>query len=271
MKILIISILGVLLYFAFSQRLNTVIYKLNSPKIKSRVRIAVLGDLHCESYGKGQAKLIKTLRKIKPDIVVFTGDIFDKHFADKGSYVLLKTVGSEYKAYFVTGNHEFKRGMYEKIPELMSKVGVNYLDGKVDDLMINGNKVILCGVDDYDSDYFLKSDGFFENQINLIANRNDKESYGILLCHQPQVIEFHKKAGVDLVISGHAHGGQWSLPFIKNGLFAPDEGFFPKLSAGNIKMEGYHLVVTRGLARHAVPIPRIFNRPEITVIDLEGE
>ena len=271
MKILIIIISLTILYLAFNQRLNTVYYKIRTLKIKDGIRIAVLGDLHCELYGKGQKKLIKALQKANPDVVVFTGDIFDRHFADKGAQILLKAVGRKYKSYFVTGNHEFKRGIFNEIPELMRDCGIEYLNGRADGITVKGNRIIFCGVDDYDSDYFLKKDGFFKDQIAKVANREDDGSFSVLLCHQPQIAEFHKAADVDLVISGHAHGGQWRLPFFQNGLFCPDERFFPKYSAGLINLGGYNLVVTRGLARHAVMVPRIFNRPEITVVDLVSE
>ena len=268
MKYLIIAVLLTVLYIAFNQRLQTTFYEIESHKIKNRVRIAVLGDLHCELYGKNQIKIIKAIEKANPDVVVFTGDIFDKHCKDRGSETLLKLVGERYKSFFVNGNHEFKRGVANTLPEKLKSLNVTHLRGEAIKTEINGTPIVFCGVDDISCNYFMGEKDLFQSQIKKVANREDKNLYSVLLCHQPQITKYHKQSDVDLVISGHAHGGQWRLPFLRNGLFCPDEGLFPKYSAGLVKNNGYNLVVTRGLARHAVPIPRIFNRPEIAVIDL---
>ena len=91
----------------------------------------------------------------------------------------------------------------------------------------------------------------------------------MLLCHFPEDIDYYRSFGkFDLILSGHAHGGQWRLPFSQNGLFSPGEGLFPKYSGGRFDFDDCTMIVSRGLARIKTVIPRIFNNPELVVIDL---
>ena len=94
------------------------------------------------------------------------------------------------------------------------------------------------------------------------------EDFSVLLFHRPENPEEYASLGFDLVLSGHAHGGQWRIPGILNGIYAPHQGFFPKYAGGRYEIENTVMIVSRGLAKESNAVPRIFNRPEIVVIDI---
>ncbi|MBQ4118259.1 MAG: metallophosphoesterase, partial [Oscillospiraceae bacterium] len=99
-------------------------------------------------------------------------------------------------------------------------------------------------------------------------NYHFEESFNVLLVHRPEYIEQYAKLGFDLVLCGHAHGGQWRIPGVLNGIYAPGQGVFPKYAGGIYEVNGTTLVVSRGLAKESTPIPRVFNRPELVIIDI---
>ncbi|MDE5792514.1 MAG: metallophosphoesterase, partial [Oscillospiraceae bacterium] len=121
-----------------------------------------------------------------------------------------------------------------------------------------------CGVEDPVSSNFNKQ---FKQIQELLKNNNN---YKILLSHRPELFEDYVTANFDLVLAGHAHGGQWRIPVILNGLYAPDQGLFPKFAGGFYQKENTTMIVSRGLARESTRIPRIYNQPELVVIDLES-
>ena len=91
----------------------------------------------------------------------------------------------------------------------------------------------------------------------------------ILLSHHPEYYpRYLEGRNIDLIFSGHAHGGQWRIPFVLNGLYAPDQGLFPKYAGGKYEKDGSVMIVSRGLARETTPVPRIFNRPEIVIVNI---
>ena len=93
-------------------------------------------------------------------------------------------------------------------------------------------------------------------------------AYAILLSHRPELFETYAACGVDLVLSGHAHGGQFRLPFI-GGLIAPNQGLFPKYDAGLFTDGNTNMIVSRGIGNSIIPI-RFNNRPEIVLLELRA-
>lgn len=266
---IVISIVIVSSFFVFSLKLQSTFYNIKTDKIDGKIRIVQITDLHCDRFGKNQEKLKKEIEKLSPDLVVFTGDIHDNSKKDDDAIELLKWAGEKFSCFYVTGNHEYRRKESWKIKSAVKGFGLTVLDGKVETIEVNGNKINICGIDDIDSDRLLKTQGYFEKQVKAVKENLNREYYSILLCHQPQIDSVHKEISPDLVLSGHAHGGQWRLPGVQNGLFYPDEGFFPKYSAGLYELDNYKLIVSRGLAKTNTIVPRIFNRPELVVIDIE--
>ena len=111
----------------------------------------------------------------------------------------------------------------------------------------------------------------FDKQLKQADEAVNKEEFTILLSHRPELAERYQKYDFDLVLCGHAHGGQWRLPGVINGLDAPHQGVFPQYAGGRFDFENQTLIVSRGLARESTLVPRIFNRPELVIVDLESE
>ena len=273
--ILVISVIAfvILLIFALDLRLLTRFYKLESDKISSKVRIALVTDLHSCSYGEGQRTLVDAIDAQSPDIVLLGGDIFDDRIKDYGTELFLKAISNKYPCYYVAGNHEYYCGKiyFEEKMEMLRKYGVEVITGKTVELYINGEYINLCGADDPDSFYFPEDSDAddFSLQLPGLSKIAENGHFTLLLSHRPEYFDSYSQYGFDLVLAGHAHGGQWRIPYLLNGLFAPHQGIFPKYAGGSYEKNGLTMIVSRGLARETTIVPRIFNRPELVIVDIE--
>lgn len=256
------------LFSAFDVRLKTVRYTVQSEKIGAPVRIALVTDLHSCSYGKGQRTLVAAIEKQNPDILLLGGDIFDDGLPDRNTEIFLAAIADNYPCYYVTGNHEYWSYRVDEMLYTLRKYRVEILDGKTKTIEIKGQKLSLSGIDDPDAAYYSDAREVLYTQLNEIRNERDKNLYSVLLAHRPSYIELYRKYKFDLVLSGHAHGGQWRIPFLLNGVFAPDEGWLPKYAGGQYVFADGQMIVSRGLARESTRVPRIFNRPELVIVDL---
>lgn len=267
--VLIVGALFLVLAFAFDQRLKIVHYEIQNEKSDSKMRIAFVSDLHSCKYGENMSVLIENIRAQNPDMVLFGGDIFDNNkITDDNAIVALETLGEEFNCYYVSGNHEVRGGKLDYYKEIVENCNVKVLDGISSGMAVsyvNGSPDIY-GFDDLLA--YENIEAQLEDMENAVDNYRFEDSFNILLIHRPEYIEHYEKLGFDLVLSGHAHGGQWRLPFVLNGLYAPGEGLFPKYAGGFYEVNETALIVSRGLARESTPIPRIFNRPELVIIDI---
>ena len=220
-----------------------------APKLK----IVHLSDLHGKRFGKNSVKLIKKVAKEKPDFIAFTGDIV--HLYTPKNIAVAAEVTSALKeiapVLFVAGNHEMRNKGYRNLRKILIEAGATVLDDSVEE---------VCGIT--------------VAGLNGASLRNDKItkitpaiSPKILLAHEPQFFEKYADAGYGLVLCGHAHGGQWRIPFTGIGLFAPGQGVFPKYSSGLHVRGKTSMVISRGLGNSEFPL-RLFNRPEIIIIDI---
>lgn len=265
-KYLFLKILGALaaVFFmlsAISFPLRTVRYTLVSRKVSKKVRIVQISDLHSCSYGKDMKNLINAVDAAEPDIIVLTGDIFDNRTDNKNSDTLLKAIAKKYPCYYVSGNHEYWGNMWDTLSRRAESLGVTVLQGENVDI----DGITICGAS-------AKSD--IGDSVKVCADNADADSFNVLLAHFPEKIDFYRSFGkFDLVLSGHAHGGQWRLPPFINGLYAPGQGLFPKYAGGRYDFDDTTFIVSRGLSRTMEHFPRIFNNPELVVIDIlpEGE
>ncbi len=267
--ILMVSIILLIVVIACDMRLKTVRYTFTSPKVESSFKIALITDLHGNSYGKEQRTLIDAIDKEKPDVVLLGGDIFDDKISYEKSEETLAILSRKYKCYYVTGNHEYWSKDVDNIISIVKSYGITVLEGDVDTIDINGQLVNICGVDDPENYVYLDGGQRIEDQLKQVDEKTNKDYYTILLSHRPEYYELYSKYNFDLVLSGHAHGGQWRIPVILNGLYAPNQGLFPEYAGGLYEYEGGALVVSRGLDRQGVKVPRIFNRPELVIIEVE--
>ena len=227
-----------------------------SAGLKTPIRAAVVADLHSEPFGA----LIEELKKISPDVILCPGDTLHRASPDEKGLDFLREASKLFPTFCSIGNHEVKHG--EDIRSYIRKSGAVLLDGEWTEfrgITVGG---LSTGYLAEKKQGRLKKtpppdlkglDGFFA-----------RESYKILLSHHPEYYpRYLKDKSVDLIISGHAHGGQWRL--FGRGVFAPGQGFFPKYTSG---LYDGKLLVSRGLSNRTA-IPRIFNNPELIIIDLK--
>lgn len=215
---------------------------------------------------------LQILSECEPNIIVITGDLVDAEHTDIDVALdFAKEAVQIADTYYVTGNHEASLSQYDELKAELENTGVVVLEDKAMQLEYNGDDITLIGLSD--PSFTLKGDMFGEVpamvDTKLRGLIGDKDNYTILLSHRPELFEAYVNCGVDLVLSGHAHGGQFRLPFI-GGLVAPNQGLFPKYDAGLYTKGDTNMIVCRGLGNSIIPI-RFNNRPEIVLLELIAE
>ncbi|EJR54705.1 hypothetical protein IIM_01645 [Bacillus cereus VD107] len=271
--ILIIGTLVGISIFLYSQ--NNLIsvneIKTTSSKIPSSFKgfkILQLSDLHNKKFGDNQDVLIKKVKSIKPDIITITGDLIDsKSYDAEVSLQVIRELVKEYPVYFVTGNHEKWSGKYNSLEKELKKNHVTVLRNEHINIQKDGQEIYLLGIDDPEFTSGNHNEGsIVKNEIVKAKNEVNPDGYKVLLSHRPEFLNVYADEKIDLVLSGHAHGGQVRLPFI-GGLVAPNQGILPKYTAGLYMKQNTSMIVSRGLGNSIIP-QRIFNRPEIVVVQL---
>lgn len=265
----------VLMIVAFWQGLVVREYTKTTDFVTQKVNIALITDLHSTFYGENQEKLIEKINDYSPDLILLAGDIADDEVPHDGTKVLLSVIAKKYPCYYVTGNHEFWTNEIDSVKEMISSYGVTILSGESVDVKIGSQTITLGGVDDpvglySDSEAYLPKEEApqrWKDQFQSVCEQNSGENFSILLSHRPEQTELYSKSGFDLVVSGHAHGGQVRVPFIVNGVYAPNQGLFPEYAGGLYDLGETDLIVSRGLCVDKKP--RIFNPPELVFINIE--
>jgi len=244
---------------------------LPSGKIETPVRIAQISDLHSCSYGENQTALTELIIRQEPDLICLTGDIFDDVLPDDNAETLLAELAGRYPCYYVTGNHEYRAGAkaFREKMEILKKLGITRLSNDSAQLLVRGQRLSICGVDDPDAGAYDRGFGF-SDAVNSARVTEDDSAFTLLLSHRPEHFALYADCGFDLVLSGHAHGGQWRVPgLLPNGLLAPNQGLFPRYTTGAYRSGSTTMVVSRGLAKESTRIPRFYNRPEVVIVSLE--
>ena len=263
--IIILFILIIIGTYSISLKLEVNEYTIKTNKIEQTIKPMVLSDLHSSDYGDESVELYEEIVEIDPDFILLPGDIIDDVKPGAETYMFLDNISKLYPTYYVTGNHEFWSNDIKTIKERLKQTKVNVLEGNCEILNINEDSINICGLDDAAGDTR-------NSQITNIQYGVKNDVYNILLNHRPNEIVELENLGFDLIVSGHAHGGQWRLPFSDLSAFAPDQGFLPKLTNGFYDNYNTKILVSRGLAKGTTGyIPRIFNRPEIVVVNIEKD
>jgi uncharacterized protein len=239
----------------------------NLPEEFDGFKIIQLSDLHSKEFGKS---LPNKVREANPNIIVFTGDLVDrKNYDEDVSLKLMEELMKIAPVYFVTGNHEAWSGKFNSLEEKLVASGVHVLRDSHEIIRVKEDEIILIGIDDpamtsgaYSEFAAVKSS--LEDALHGVADQ-----YKILLSHRPEMFSLYTSFNIDLIFSGHAHGGQIRLPFI-DGLVAPNQGFFPKYTAGKHQEAKSTMVINRGLGNSIIP-QRLFNRPEIVIVTLRND
>ena len=133
---------------------------------------------------------------------------------------------------------------------------------------INGQRISLCGVPD---PYAMINEDAPDTEVQLAQTMalTEAGTFTVLMAHRPELNDKYAAAGFDLVVSGHAHGGQVRIPGLLNGLYAPNQGILPSYAGGEYRIGEMALIVSRGLARESTRLPRVFNRPELVMIEIQ--
>jgi len=261
--------------YVFDENPEVSVYEIATKKrLYFPVKVAVISDLHGVNFGNQQDTLLSLVKNEEPDFIVLTGDIMGDNGSDAASMTLLEGLQADgYPLYYVSGNAEYRSKRIEEIKRNIEALGITVLDGRsVLYSRVRGefvDRILISGIDDPENPV--------ENTTFQLKRAwseiEELDDYKILLAHRPELVEEYLKFPYDLIISGHAHGGQWRIPgILERGFYAPDQGFFPKYTHGLIAHgEALH-VISRGLSgKLTVNVPRVFNRPELVILNIREE
>ncbi len=253
------------------------------PQAFEGYRIVQISDLHNASFGEENEKLLEKIRELSPDMVVITGDMVDSnHTKIDVAISFAKQVAAEYSTYYVTGNHEnwLEESERKALLDGLRSAGVVCLLDEAVQIQKGNDSIILVGLRDESlsgpalSRVYYAGTGEEAKLLSETKEIHTPESlenagriFSLLLAHEPQYIENYSKYGMDLVLTGHAHGGQFRIPFVSGGLVAPDQGFFPKYTEGVHVLGDTTMIISRGLGNSIIPV-RLFNQPEIVCVEL---
>ncbi len=236
------------------------------PEEFSGYRIAHVSDFHNADMVE---EMIEILKEADPDIIALTGDIVDSYHPDINTAVLLlKEAVKIAPCYYVMGNHETVVEDHTDYWEQITSLGVTVLQNERITLSKNGAEITVLGVDDPVFHVISENaPSYMEETLNELMT--DKDGFTLLLSHRPELFSVYAKCGVNLVLSGHVHGGQFRLPLI-GGLYAPNQGLFPEYDSGVYQKNGTLMVVSRGIGNSSFPL-RFNNRPEVILVELVSE
>jgi len=267
MEILIL-IAVLLLLLALDTRLVVRTYQVQAG-LDTPLRIVVLADHHSSRYGREQEQLLACIRAQKPDLILMPGDMADDKRNNHELEHLFRGLQG-YTSYYVTGNHEARRSAdMQGVKDMAARYGITVLTDEVVSVKVKGQTLLIGGIEDPENAKHQKP--AYDHKAAMETTFADvaaSPGYRILLAHKPHFIDDYAKYGFDLVVSGHTHGGQVVLPGLVNGLYAPGQGIFPRLAGGLYRRGDTTMIVSRGLARRFFHLPRVFNRPEVVVIEL---
>lgn len=284
--LVLLIVIALLLFCSYQNRhLETTYYTYKAEQLGADLegyRIVQISDLHNVKFGKNNQKLVDRIRECEPDMIVLTGDLVDSNHTNVDRAVqFVDEIVKICPIYYVTGNHEYwlEKSEYDELMDGLVSAGVVILDNQVVEISRGDAKFRLVGLDDRSLadgtlEALLSDESIRNNQAEQKEEIADNEDSGekeltVVLAHEPQYLARYAGTGVDLVLSGHAHGGQFRLPFV-GGIVAPDQGFLPEYTAGEYYMNGTEMIVSRGLGNSVIPV-RLFNYPEIVCVDLVGK
>lgn len=242
------------------------------------VRIVLLSDLHGKSFGRENSRLIAKIQEQSPDAIFLDGDMIDRSADPTDVQELLRLIERLHEiapVYFAPGNHELEYMQTDtSLLTQVTEAGAVIVNDSYVDVTIAGQPLRIGGTMGH-AFYFGRSEEEFSSspEYQFLKAFEDTDVPKICLAHMPDTFIFngaYNLWNVDLILSGHTHGGLIRLPFI-GGLYAPMQGWFPEYDQGYFRLgEHMQMVITSGLAGHGM-IPRINNPPEIVVIDLVPE
>ena len=227
-------------------------------------KIVQLSDLHGAEFGEDGMELVDKVGSLEPDMIALTGDFV----TDEGDLAAVEKLAARLvklcPVYFISGNHEFGSGLAVKVRNILERAGVKYLSNEYLTINRGDDEILLGGVEDP----LAYADMLSPDELAQKMNDAAPDAFKILLGHRNYWMTEYPELPVDLIFCGHAHGGLIRIPGV-GGLIGTDRRLFPDFDAGQFNNGRYTLIVSRGLG-NSVPIPRVFNRPEIVCVELSS-
>ena len=249
-------------------------FTVRSSKISEPFRIVLVSDLHEHQFGRDNEKLAVKIREQSPDLIIIDGDMINGDSENADTAVeLVRALKETAPVYYSFGNHEYSymEAGHEDLTEELEAAGAVVLNYQSIDIDVKGNQIRLGGLYEYGFETGMQSEEENERAIPYLEEYADTDRYLIMCAHRPESFypwDMADQWGIDLVLSGHLHGGQVIIPGV-GGLYNSLDGFFPKFDYGQYKLGDSDMVITRGLGSNPKMLPRFNNPPEIAVVEVE--
>lgn len=250
------------------RRLEVSSYGIESSKLPESFdgfKIVQLSDLHGAEFGEDGTELAEKVAQLEPDIIALTGDFVTDEGDLEAVEKLVRRLVPLCPVYFVSGNHEFGSGLAAQVRSIMESAGVKYLSNEYLTISRGEDSIVLGGVEDP----LAYADMLMPDELAQEMSEAYPSAFRILLGHRNYWMTEYPELPVDLILSGHAHGGLIRIPGV-GGLIGTDRRLFPDFADGMFNNGSYTMIVSRGLGNSAA-VPRIFNRPEIVCVTLRAE
>lgn len=249
--------------------------------------IAQLSDIHSVRSERQADRILAQVERLSPDLIALTGDLVDSGYysrtfgtdGEKLTLGLLARLTAVAPVYYIYGNHEMvllDDPVHNSFRTQVEALGVTMLNNENETIRRGGESISIAGIQDpatlyKDEAYAALEDSEVKTRAMLdnVVNSLRAEDFVLLLAHRPEFFELYVQSAADVILSGHAHGGQVRLPVV-GGLYAPGQGVFPQYDAGLYERDATSMVVSRGIGNSLFPL-RVFNPPEIVAIDLQTE
>lgn len=262
---LAVAVISTCLFGFNNSSFETTFYQVRSDLLSTNVRVVQLSDLHLNQFGDNNSQLVERIRTLEPDLIAITGDMtIGKNTNISPVVDLCRQLGEIAPVYYAWGNHEYgdiMNGVNTTLPDQLEDVGVHILNYQSELVEVNGNQLSIGGM-------YATTDTFYREAPAFLEEFCRQDCFVLLLTHHPELFEeLMEDYPVDLALCGHAHGGLIKLPGI-GALYAPGQGFFPKLTQGCLELLDSTVVISRGLGTSSI-FPRFNNRPELVVVDID--
>ncbi len=268
---LLLILCGIYFYFE-NTTLEVSTYQIATNKIPNEFnnyKIIQISDFHNNTSSKLTKKIVEKIKNQKPNIIVITGDLIDSTKTNVDIAIdMIKEIIEIAPIYYVTGNHEARTNEYDNLKSQMIELGVKILENEAQEIQLNNSTINILGINDPS---FYKESDILDSKIvknNMENIQYNEDNFTILLSHRPEVFKIYVEKNIDLVFTGHAHGGQIRLPFI-GGIIAPNQGTFPEYTDGIYREKDTTMVVSRGIGNSIIPF-RVNNRPELMIVELKS-
>lgn len=259
--------------FGFYNEIEVTYYNIDADQINNPIKIALVTDLHSCDYGMDAQELVSLIDEASPDLILLGGDIVDDLIPRDNAEAFFEAVADTYPCYYISGNHEYWSDDIDGIKSLISSYDITILEGDSVIIPFGDETIRLSGIDDPEIDDYKRGKSLFMNQLQDVKQYDD-DTYHILLTHRPYISnldfsDYFDDPVFDLVLSGHAHGGQWQFPPFNKGVFSPEQGIFPEYTGGLYTFYHTQMILSRGLAKESTKVFRFYNRPELPIITIE--